>query len=435
MISAFIASSFITIAIAYTSLLLGIIRGFEDNAIDEWVFKQLQKSSRLRAREDRTEFWQPIMESLVLALSDQQLLVGISILIAGFLKHCTISVYHFSIVNDLAWFSSNTHMTTLTVLRAYFLNRPQLRDWRVCLMMITLLLLLSSTILEGHKDWYESWNSPAQCLFNDLQGHVSGEPAFWMAFGMLLLMTGYSVTITRLYDRTWLEDLAFHKPISGMERVCDAIESRRSMYSSARNYRSIFGSLMLLPPQTIVWVTMKIYKAAFIFADSTTTSLLFDVAWFAYGLWSIIEDRDMPAAEMSGNENEWGFGQIVPVLLLSSTVLTFKELYTGKQALCLLFVYCISIELTLNNEDRLSKIREHALKTMNNSKGPGGVSSEANSNISKDDLSMDAISGSANPAYFSPRRADTEAGGHGAATGFELQRRSTQRSIAGTISP
>jgi hypothetical protein len=56
------------------------------------------------------------IEVFILALSDQQLVTGLAILIAGFVK-CDISIYLFSNVFAIAWFSCMTHLATLTVLR------------------------------------------------------------------------------------------------------------------------------------------------------------------------------------------------------------------------------------------------------------------------------------------------------------------------------
>ena len=62
------------------------------------------------------------LERFILALSDQQLVTGLSVLLAGYIKHCDISVYSFQITTALAWFSCTTHLATLTVLRQYFNN-------------------------------------------------------------------------------------------------------------------------------------------------------------------------------------------------------------------------------------------------------------------------------------------------------------------------
>ncbi|KAL8951987.1 MAG: hypothetical protein Q9222_002079 [Ikaeria aurantiellina] len=218
-VSAFVATSFVTVAIAHISLLLGIVRGYEYNEIDKWVFAQLQTVPSLRRNEKRIQFWQPIMESLMLSLSDQQLLVGLAILVTGFLKHCSISVYHFAVVSDLAWFSSNTHMTTLNVLQVYLADRPTLRNWRVALMLSTFVMLIATITLEGHILWFDSWNSPAQCLFDDLGGNIGGGPQQWMIANIVLLVYGYTSAVLRLTKSEKMDSLFYDRPVSKMEQT------------------------------------------------------------------------------------------------------------------------------------------------------------------------------------------------------------------------
>lgn len=55
---------------------------------------------------------QDALRRFVLALSDQQLVTGLAILIAGYIKRCSMSQYHFNIVKALAWFSSTIHLST-----------------------------------------------------------------------------------------------------------------------------------------------------------------------------------------------------------------------------------------------------------------------------------------------------------------------------------
>ncbi|KAL8941121.1 MAG: hypothetical protein Q9211_001955 [Gyalolechia sp. 1 TL-2023] len=185
---AFIATSFVTIAVAYGGLFLHIIPWPGNNAIDTWVSTKLQRVPWLQLSEERRNIWQPIIESLVMALSDQQLLVGISILIAGFASHCSISVYHFTIVIDLAWFSSNTNLTTLVVLEVYLAQRPSIQIWRVCLMLVILTGIIVATVLQGHNRWYTSYNSPAHCLFTDLPVKLCFDVA-WFAYGLWDIVT------------------------------------------------------------------------------------------------------------------------------------------------------------------------------------------------------------------------------------------------------
>jgi hypothetical protein len=73
------------------------------------------KSKPVDAKESRPKRKKAV-EGVILALSDQQLITGLAMLIAGFVK-CDISVYLFNNVFALAWFSCTTHLATLTVLK------------------------------------------------------------------------------------------------------------------------------------------------------------------------------------------------------------------------------------------------------------------------------------------------------------------------------
>ncbi|KAK1706446.1 uncharacterized protein BDZ83DRAFT_593724, partial [Colletotrichum acutatum] len=60
-----------------------------------------------------------IAYDLVNTFSDLQLVTGLAILVAGFteLAQREISVYHFLIITDLAWFCTNSHLLSLVVTR------------------------------------------------------------------------------------------------------------------------------------------------------------------------------------------------------------------------------------------------------------------------------------------------------------------------------
>lgn len=331
---AFVANSSITIAIAYTSLFCGILRGYEENAIDAWFFAKLRRVPFFYPRKERTAFWNPIMESLVLALSDQQLLTGIALLVTAFLKHCSISVYHFSVACDLAWFASNTHLTSLDVLKFRFAERPSLRNWRVCLMLVIAFALAVATILQGNQYWNgDSWNAPAQCLFSDLRGNYSGVAARWSLAWLFILVFGYSATILDLYENNFLHSLLIEKPMNKLKSVQHAVRIKRSVWASTGGAKSVIARIILPPVDTLLLGAAKSYVGIAAVSGSVTFGLLFDLGWFASGLWAIITDRDIPRTQMDGDENAWGFGQIVPVLLLSSIILTFRELYVGKGVL------------------------------------------------------------------------------------------------------
>lgn len=59
-------------------------------------------------------------------MSDLQILTGISILISGYAQlECGLSCYHWQVLVYLAWFSSLTHLSCLTLLRNYLCQSPR----------------------------------------------------------------------------------------------------------------------------------------------------------------------------------------------------------------------------------------------------------------------------------------------------------------------
>lgn len=72
----------------------------------------------LQISDDRREHWLTVIERFLLGLADQQLVTGTACLVVAFVK-CDITVYHFTIVTDLAWFSSNTHLNAIPILSRY----------------------------------------------------------------------------------------------------------------------------------------------------------------------------------------------------------------------------------------------------------------------------------------------------------------------------
>lgn len=305
----------------------------ERNSLDRLVYRKANSIGFPEISDSKRDFWVPVIKKVVLNLSDQQLLTGLAVLIAGFWTHCSISVYHFALVNDLAWFSANVHLTTLTVLQDYFSDseRHMLRVWRATLMVLMAFFLVASTVMEGHYAWDESWPYDAQCLFDDLNGNIGGTPRYWMTVGLILIFLSYSLNVIPLFKRPtaffelWLET----KPRAAQDQ---AIERLRRKFSHMNSPAFVEGSmtrfgyrLLIMSTGIIGWL----YFALLTLIGSKICNLALDIFWFAYSLWSILGDRNIPPSEMDGSENAMTFGQIMPILLLSSTVLVFVEAHNG----------------------------------------------------------------------------------------------------------
>ena len=91
------------------------------------------RQTRLLRRENMIQF--------ILALSDQQLVTGLAILIAGVSHQGSFTRYEWVAIHNLAWFSSTTHLATLDVLGSHFRSQRNVRAARTFGIIAFLLLL------------------------------------------------------------------------------------------------------------------------------------------------------------------------------------------------------------------------------------------------------------------------------------------------------
>lgn len=271
-------------------------------------------------------FWMPVIEKVVLNISDQQLLTGLALLIAGFATHCSISAYHFEIVGDLAWFSSNVHLASLSVLEKYLLREHGVRNWRVVSIMCMGILLIANNAMQGHWAWYGSWSFGAQCLFDDLVGEWGGLPGYWAEVNIALILLFYPMQILLLFESTseFIDEWLWMRPLKRMDK---AVRTSNELVSSSG---STLSKLRYRCQSFIYKMARAVYTLVAALLGSRTASFALDLFWFGYGIWTLIGDRVFAAERMDGSENLWTFGQIMPLLLLVSTIFVFKETYEGE---------------------------------------------------------------------------------------------------------
>ena len=116
----------------------------------------------------------------MLAFSDQQCITGFAILLSGYSQLSLsntdpVTVYNWQIAVDLAWFSSITHLTTLTCLRHYFRQRRALSIFRIACMTVNAVILAVSI---GSTGWQTfDVGVPAWCLFDTSWISMDGDPS------------------------------------------------------------------------------------------------------------------------------------------------------------------------------------------------------------------------------------------------------------------
>ena len=334
----FVVSAGLVLLLSLARLIFTVSDPKNNNEIDKFLCKALRAIGFSMEFRRKRDFWVPVIEKVILSLSDQQLLTGLAVLIAGFWTHCSISVYHFALVNDLAWFSATTHLTTLNVLQGFFMENKVLRTSRVILMAVMGILLVASSVMEGHNAWFDSRPYDAQCLFDDLNGNIGGGPRYWMCVNLGMLFVLYPLSIITLYERPsgFVDDLLEEKPrkapkeaIQHLQRKKANLNSPSVSEGSSKRWSFMLKRFSFTLQIALVSIAGGIYLLLGAIVASKACSLAVDFALFGYSVRCFMDDRAIPASDMDGNENAMSFGQIVPILLLSSILLVGREVYDG----------------------------------------------------------------------------------------------------------
>lgn len=353
MLFAFIATGPILLFLLSVHIVLNGPANAERSVVDrhvylgfQYIHKRLGRPAILTYTPSTAEFWMPIIVTLILSLSDQMLLTGLSMMIATFTLHCSISVYHVSIVIDLAWFAAGAHLMTLSLLHRKLQGHHRLRNSRVVLMIIMAVLLVINTFWQGHWAWYHSNPFPAQCPWNDMlrTGNVfGGEPLPVMIINLALIFVLYTLGVIQFYrgpSRRVDESLRV-RPDMFLKSLRRQIRQRKRGLSKSSCFKHRARSNLDAILESLIFITHKIH---YWFANSVKALLVsmsaafaLNVFWFIWGVKNIIVDRRVPQEEhdrfdgqpADGDEHRMGFGQIVPLLLLGSTVLVTIEAYEG----------------------------------------------------------------------------------------------------------
>ena len=254
---------------------MGCVREQDLNIVDEKFLRMIRRLAHFAPSPE----WKKPLGKAVLMFSDQQIVTGIALLASGFSQLPTgLDAYHWQIVVYLAWFSSFTHLTTLTVLRSYFQHYPATRLWRVFFMLVTVTLLGVALLPTGNQFWLKSHREgpitlgiPALCFFLSRNFNMStfglpvgdqGDQGPSMTISILVLFFGYVTRMVKLwpkasgFTRSWLRT----KPGNAIKRVLHA-SNHQSRQPKANIYwklkRMVFEVIyIVILAHLVLWDSM-----------------------------------------------------------------------------------------------------------------------------------------------------------------------------------
>jgi hypothetical protein len=273
----------------------------------------------------------------ILALSDQQLVTGVAILLAALLNLPHFNRYEIMMIHSLAWFSATTHLATLDVLAHYLESHKIVRIARTAGIII-FMMLLSCTFVIRALDAMDGneLSSLALCALNATSTHVEEYSNWHGAFNiawqsswtiaLLLVLFGYLIRIQALYLRQrhpfyiigWLAWLT--------KAFGPRYKSYRKMYAEKR---------AALRYQRIIWVSGTNGRNRWLpfgYDDSFLSSIPGILFSFSYGISQLVSIRWGMNIKLIKQSHPWGFGQIVALLLLCLPFMAAGATISGKIA-------------------------------------------------------------------------------------------------------
>ena len=207
-------TAYLTLILIIVYYVLGYVSDDNLNDLDHKLLGFLWRKRKPPSRE-RLKYG---IERLILMYSDQQIVTGLAILVAGYaqLRCGSIDAYHWQIMIFTAWFSSLTHLATLSALRSYFrFGNRRARPLRVFLMFCTIGLMIAALVPIADDTWLDLPAVSAsyyyhQSEIDQLKNSAlrddfvlsidTGVNADSVVISILVLVVSYITRVARLFD-------------------------------------------------------------------------------------------------------------------------------------------------------------------------------------------------------------------------------------------
>lgn len=303
------------------------------------------------------------IQPAILLLSDQQLVTGIAIMSVGYIQHCTMTQYHFYIVYLLGFVSCQVFDASLQALAGYRGKSLGMRSWRAGLMtalfaMVILNTFVTDNDLFGIEDTY--YGSSIQCVWNGLIGtdHYR-QWAFDLAITLIVLFWEYLGSMWLLYPQffgppfEWvskllrLSFLCFERLHNWIQKWTLEQEQKLARSDQTHTEAKPTTSITNLCHRTLIktaslaaWsLFWLIFIPFFTLAELLRSNILSHWRTYSALLWATIILYDLKQdlwlkRHTIGNEDEWKFGQLLPLFLLILPVMSILEVYQGKYSAC-----------------------------------------------------------------------------------------------------
>lgn len=279
----------------------------------------------------RCMFWRKVLERLIIALADQQLITGFAILITGLIVyHDHIHGAHFTLIVYLSSVSSTSHLAAIITLRQYFYDNHALANLRIACIIVFAALLGDSMVVSETGPFSIVWY-----LISKTDRDIKipqGVPGLLSTFLVLWLLWSGVYHISRPADSNLFLKRLYNMIVLVPSRWIGRCVSRPLSFVpyrfSAKNHARL--------RKYAVYAWTKIRYLIFL----TTGSLfLLQILFAGISVALVLAQKFSPGdpdshvcSLNSTDENKMGYGQILAFLLLGLPLVAAIEAFSGKHS-------------------------------------------------------------------------------------------------------
>ncbi|KAJ7902077.1 hypothetical protein B0H14DRAFT_2669803 [Mycena olivaceomarginata] len=181
------------------------------------------------------------------------------------------------------------------------------RLFRATGMLCMCIMLIVAAALVSDRAWYDCMSIPATDYLSHYK--TGGGQLGWLIYACVMLPSGYCQALIPLFGPT--------------DRVWRAI--KKAIFRG-HTWRKITTSTS----KSDSW-RKRMLRVVLQFLDSSVYGLALSAVWFGVGVWSIVSDRAQSSyyelCQGDDTQAEWGFGQLVPMVLIGLPVLATLDAY------------------------------------------------------------------------------------------------------------
>lgn len=276
-----------------------------------------------------------VIPRIVLLLSDQQLITATAIFVAAYGNMCEIDAYQFSNVYCMGGASFLTHQVTVMVIHEQLKPHPLMRAWRMLWVMAVFALVFAANITHwttfGIGDGYASARTgwPAVC---DLGRPIkSAEAKQYLIVTSVFWAWGLLTIFRNLCPELWLMLVPMaHRLQPQFGKIFNHLSGRElSLWARRKGSKAAPWSVACVA----WWIIEKMFLLLFTFWFTIVqllTSSSLDLYRIFTSLVSLTARIAIQRVDYTpDDETTWGFGQILPVMLLALPLFQTVDLIYG----------------------------------------------------------------------------------------------------------